>query len=477
MASKFKDGDLVWAKIKGHPPWPAFVDSRNGVKKSKVTVRFFGSDEVGFILPNNVFPYEKNKEKFAKSKKNKIFLQALAEIEHHATQLQSTEDIADVDEEFQSNPPDETQTDKQNTSTTKSVHEADNNAADNTQPNEHADDAITPLPDNVSVSVTKKSKESIPKLTIKRKAKSKAKTTSKKLKTTVYNESDDVEPPAEVTGEGKNSQFGLITSKMMDVVRKENQSRFDVSSDEEHPGDVKRSIKEDSEKKSKKNSQSATAGIKLKISIGTGTASVVTDNSGHTNGKEDDKNEGQKKVEKEKRKAEKLQQKIAKKEAEKEKRKQALKERKKKELLARKMEGKKQIKDESKERDSESNEPRNEMTRAKADMKSTLDSDKSVPQAKEVPTSITADSHLKRLSLSLRESMKVDSPDINRCLSILNDIEVTNLSAEAIVKNKDLILTIKKLRRYKANEEIMMKADNLYRQVKEVASRFIENSA
>ena len=46
MALKFKDGDLVWAKIKGHPPWPAFVDSRNDDKKNKVTVRFYGSDEV-----------------------------------------------------------------------------------------------------------------------------------------------------------------------------------------------------------------------------------------------------------------------------------------------------------------------------------------------------------------------------------------------------------------------------------------------
>ncbi|XP_035916019.1 hepatoma-derived growth factor-related protein 2-like isoform X4 [Anopheles stephensi] len=82
VASKksFEVGDLVFAKVKGYPSWPAKVTS---VEKAKYRVYFYGTGETGKVKPEDLFPYEASKEKFAAEKfmKRKGFREAMIQIE------------------------------------------------------------------------------------------------------------------------------------------------------------------------------------------------------------------------------------------------------------------------------------------------------------------------------------------------------------------------------------------------------------
>lgn len=70
MAGEFKIGDLVWAKMKGYPPWPGkVVEPKPEVKKPadkrpKQFVFFFGSENYAWVTEDNIWGYAENKERF-----------------------------------------------------------------------------------------------------------------------------------------------------------------------------------------------------------------------------------------------------------------------------------------------------------------------------------------------------------------------------------------------------------------------------
>uniref|UniRef100_A0A182NTN5 PWWP domain-containing protein n=1 Tax=Anopheles dirus TaxID=7168 RepID=A0A182NTN5_9DIPT len=82
VASKkaFTIGDLVFAKVKGYPPWPAKITR---IDKNKYNVYFYGTGETANIKKEDLFPYETSKEKFATEKimKRKGFKEAILQIE------------------------------------------------------------------------------------------------------------------------------------------------------------------------------------------------------------------------------------------------------------------------------------------------------------------------------------------------------------------------------------------------------------
>lgn len=76
----FNVGDLVFAKVKGYPPWPAKIIK---IEKKKYNVYFYGTGETANVKLEDLFGYRGSKDKYATEKimKRKGFKEAIIQIE------------------------------------------------------------------------------------------------------------------------------------------------------------------------------------------------------------------------------------------------------------------------------------------------------------------------------------------------------------------------------------------------------------
>jgi len=80
-AKSFKKGDVVWAKIKGFPWWPAVIadvdNGENGEGETEILTNFIGEFSHACLPPDKVANYKEYYDTYSKSKK-KGLLESIA---------------------------------------------------------------------------------------------------------------------------------------------------------------------------------------------------------------------------------------------------------------------------------------------------------------------------------------------------------------------------------------------------------------
>ncbi|XP_056588357.1 PC4 and SFRS1-interacting protein isoform X2 [Triplophysa dalaica] len=81
VTGDFMFGDIVFAKMKGYPFWPARVGEGKAPKK-KIPIFFYGTHTTTFLFPKDIVPYWPNKEKYGRPIKRGGFEEGMWEIEN-----------------------------------------------------------------------------------------------------------------------------------------------------------------------------------------------------------------------------------------------------------------------------------------------------------------------------------------------------------------------------------------------------------
>ena len=72
------------------------------------------------------------------------------------------------------------------------------------------------------------------------------------------------------------------------------------------------------------------------------------------------------------------------------------------------------------------------------------------------------DEKLQKLHSEIRLALKVDILDMKRCLNALDVLGTLQVTSQILQKNTDMVATLKKIRHYRANKEVMEKAAEVY---------------
>ncbi|XP_048035177.1 PC4 and SFRS1-interacting protein isoform X1 [Megalobrama amblycephala] len=77
----FIPGDIVFAKMKGYPFWPARI-GEGKAPKNKIPIFFYGTHSTTFLFPKDIVPYWPNKERYGRPIKRGGFEEGMWEIEN-----------------------------------------------------------------------------------------------------------------------------------------------------------------------------------------------------------------------------------------------------------------------------------------------------------------------------------------------------------------------------------------------------------
>ncbi|KGL98471.1 Lens epithelium-derived growth factor, partial [Charadrius vociferus] len=76
------------------------------------------------------------------------------------------------------------------------------------------------------------------------------------------------------------------------------------------------------------------------------------------------------------------------------------------------------------------------------------------------------DSRLQRIHAEIKNSLKIDNLDVNRCIEALDELSSLQVTMQQAQKHTEMILTLKKIRKFKVSQVIMEKSTMLYNKFK-----------
>lgn len=460
--------------MRGYPHWPARIDlpaQDEKIPPKKYAIFFFGTHETAVMQAKDLFPYEKNKDKFLKNsnRSRRGFKEALVEILENPKVKWGMrgQDVDEQDSEDEEGEGDEDSGDE------KKSEDEDSDNEDTKPSKQEASNEERKM----KISQGKK----------RRKSESDKESS---LEETPEEESSDGDKEEEYKPAPKKKR---VSSNEAGKKRKSSKAISDSSSSSsENDADQKETSEEESIPKNKRAKTKTEAEDKPKFKKVKGEDRKK---------KDEDKKEGEKTSDEEKdaikdggkikeedeekskdaerKKQEKLQ-KLAEKKAmlKEKKKKEKLEQRKAEKLAAEKAkalekEKEKQREKQEREKEKEKLRARQEREREKARERAERDKQREEERKereRRKSTPPTVEEILDKMNYDLVMSLTVEAPDVPRCLKIITQIFEMEINPDIIKKNPDIVQTIKKIRNYKQNSKVREKANQLYAHFKSLFS-------